>query len=307
MKKTVVFKDKLGNLAKIEIELNEGCFSMSGDCAGSSGQCQDSIKPKNKAQKNLLELWKKYHLNDMKAGTPKQEAALHTPKFEEFYKLTDGHDYYKAACTWLEKKRLYTVDDPRPDHKGEKYNYGHAWLTEALPANLWEQVESICAFIEAAEKEEKEALVKKERSDIDDPCIVALGLNLGLSPAEALEDISGEDNQYRYAGTDYFVGTYEAAVEAVKEYIKESAWAFNANFLAAFCDIPEEVFTALQDKCEGANEAVLTCIERADGGLDEFTEQAISADGIGHFLNSWDGSDDTQTVDEIKYTICRTN
>jgi hypothetical protein len=44
-------------------------------------------------------------------------------------------------------------------------------------------------------------------------------------------------------------------------------------------------------KCEGANNAILSIIEKTDGGIDGFVEEAISADGRGHFLSSYDGDE----------------
>ena len=47
-------------------------LSMSGNCGGLLGQCRDNIKPRTEGQKDLLRLWKEYHLNDVKAGTKSQ-------------------------------------------------------------------------------------------------------------------------------------------------------------------------------------------------------------------------------------------
>lgn len=60
---------------KIEITYRNGYkeFSMTGDIAGSGGQCHDSIKPANDPQRELIKLWNQYHLNGMNAGTPKQQ------------------------------------------------------------------------------------------------------------------------------------------------------------------------------------------------------------------------------------------
>ena len=47
-------------------------------------------------------------------------------------------------------------------------------------------------------------------------------------------------------------------------------------------------------KCEGANDAILALIKKTDGGLDGFVEDAISADGRGHFLSSYDGDENEE-------------
>ena len=93
----------------------------------------------------------------------------------------------------------------------------------------------------------------------------------------------------------YAVGTDSEADEACKEYIKDSAWAFRSSFICECCNLPQELAEALEamqsQKCEGANDAILALIEKTDGGLDGFVEDAISADGRGHFLSSYDGGE----------------
>lgn len=72
MRKEIKFLDEDRNKVTIDICINEGKFSMSGQVGGSSGQILDSISPATESQERLLELWDKYHLNDMKPGTPRQ-------------------------------------------------------------------------------------------------------------------------------------------------------------------------------------------------------------------------------------------
>lgn len=83
-KKNVSFKDAEGKLIFVEISIEDGCLSMSGNCQGSGGQIVDQIKPANDAQRELVSIWKAWHLNDMHAGTEEQEAALNSPEFEAF-------------------------------------------------------------------------------------------------------------------------------------------------------------------------------------------------------------------------------
>jgi hypothetical protein len=94
---------------------------------------------------------------------------------------------------------------------------------------------------------------------------------------------------------EYAVGTDKEADEACKEYIKDSAWAFRSSFICEYCNLPQELAEALEamqsKKCEGANDAILALIEKTDGGLDGFVEEAVSADGRGHFLSSYDGNE----------------
>lgn len=92
-------------------------------------------------------------------------------------------------------------------------------------------------------------------------------------------------------GTEYAIALDdEDADKACKEYIEGSSWAFSPSFIADETGMPIEIFEALikADLCEGANEAVMACIE-ATCGIDSFVESAIRWDGRGHFLSFYDG------------------
>lgn len=117
------------------------------------------------------------------------------------------------------------------------------------------------------------------------------------------EELEGLMEEYK---GDYLVLTDEEADEKVKEYIKESVWAFNASFLSSETGLPEDMFTAVQPQCESANDAVLQCIEQSCG-LDEFVESAVSADGRGHFLSSYDGNEIEVNTEEETLYIYRIN
>lgn len=69
MKRTISFKDKANNKFEVELTIEDGRFSMSGNYGGGSGQCIDSIEPRTPAQKKLVKMWEQWHLNDMNAGT----------------------------------------------------------------------------------------------------------------------------------------------------------------------------------------------------------------------------------------------
>ena len=99
----------------------------------------------------------------------------------------------------------------------------------------------------------------------------------------------------------YLVLTDQEADERVKDYIKDSVWAFNSWFLANQTGLPDEVFERLSEGCENSNEAILALVEQ-HCGLDNFVEEAVCADGRGHFLSDWDGSEkwlDFEWEDEL--------
>ena len=94
---------------------------------------------------------------------------------------------------------------------------------------------------------------------------------------------------------DYLILTDKEADEKAKEYILDSVWAFNYNFLCAhseaIAEIPEKDFTAMQGKlCESFNKAVLAMIPDKE----HFVEDAIASDGRGHFLSQYDGEENEQ-------------
>jgi len=96
-------------------------------------------------------------------------------------------------------------------------------------------------------------------------------------------------------GSDsYAIGTDEEADEACKSYVQDTLWAFKGEFIAEACDLPCELADGISsfnsEKCEGANDAMLALV-RKTCGLNSFVRRAISADGRGHFLASYDGDE----------------
>ena len=83
-KYNVSFLDAKNKRAKISIRINRERFSISGECNGSMGQCLDEITPRTKAQKDLIQLWKEFHLNDMNPGTEKQTEILKKCKDSDY-------------------------------------------------------------------------------------------------------------------------------------------------------------------------------------------------------------------------------
>jgi len=115
-----------------------------------------------------------------------------------------------------------------------------------------------------------------------------------------------DDDNYN---NDYFVLTDDEADEKAADYIKDSLWAFNASFLSSETGYPIEVFEGLQDRCENSNDAVEALIEsnKSDTNLKDFIDAAIGADGRGHFISSYDGNENEETVNGNRYFIYRQN
>lgn len=112
-------------------------------------------------------------------------------------------------------------------------------------------------------------------------------------------------------GAVYKIFTGAEADQAAKEDIMNSLWAFNADFIldhskaADELDARErdEVIKALREMqanlCESANPLVRCLI--AD--LDEFIDDAIYADGRGHFIAQYDGDEHELGGDLYAYRI----
>lgn len=88
---------------------------------------------------------------------------------------------------------------------------------------------------------------------------------------------------------EYLVLTDKEANAKAGEYILDSLWAFNASFLQYYLrgDLDEKTITTLQERCEDANPALLALVKNKKDLVDD----AISADGRGHFLNTYDGEE----------------
>ena len=88
------------------------------------GQCLDTLAEyvKTPLFTEIYDLWQKYHLNDLNAGTPEQTAYLDA-------KQAEGWKYdYKQACDMLSAAGLNPVN-----FNGQPYYYGHAWIYRAIP------------------------------------------------------------------------------------------------------------------------------------------------------------------------------
>lgn len=103
-------------------------------------------------------------------------------------------------------------------------------------------------------------------------------------------DADYDDCTYTSGRAEYKVYTDEEADAACRDSIEDSLWAFNADFLASETGIDRIVFERLSDLCEGANDAVRSIID-ATCGYDDFVKAAVSADGRGHFIATYDGDE----------------
>ena len=132
--------------------------------------------------------------------------------------------------------------------------------------------------------------------------IKALAEFLEVDPEDIEEGYTfyGDFMTYETPDGEFLILTDEEADEACKVYCKETAWAFRPGFIIDHSKLPrdaEEMLKSFQEnKCEGANETILALID----DFDEFVEDAISADGRGHFLSSYDGEEQETQITVVE-------
>ena len=121
-------------------------------------------------------------------------------------------------------------------------------------------------------------------------------------------DVSRYDKTLIEEGSaEYLVLTEDEADQRAEDYIRETLWAFNADFICNYMPDgigPEEVETLRGDRCEDVNPAFVALV---GDNMDSLIEDAISSDGRGHFLNTYDGEENEVTVGETLYFIYRVN
>lgn len=103
----------------------------SGNCKGSCGQIVDHLQIDRYASgwdrstvTRLVEVWDRWHLNRMRAGTPAQQRFLEAHRDEYPGYPISHYDWAKAALT---RAGL------QPD---DGYSYGSKWLSEEVPDDV---------------------------------------------------------------------------------------------------------------------------------------------------------------------------
>lgn len=108
-----------------------------GNCAGGAGQIvleSEHPAPGWEAEdvERLNEVWRRWHLNDMNAGSPAQEEWVREHKHEfPGWPMS----FYDWACEQLAAAGLH------PDPDG--YRYGSAWLSEDVPDDILDYLWSL--------------------------------------------------------------------------------------------------------------------------------------------------------------------
>jgi hypothetical protein len=157
-KKLIIGVRNTGKKAYVELEINQetdsrtkqtttletitGCKSLS--ICGNGGQNREETADikgykelfvSESDLQTIITIWDKWHLNDMKAGTVKQQA------FIEEWEKSNKYEY-SAVCEALKTAGLY---------EDNNYKYGHAWLVEPLPEEV---ITEITVIFEKYNKQE---------------------------------------------------------------------------------------------------------------------------------------------------------
>lgn len=99
---------------------------------------------------------------------------------------------------------------------------------------------------------------------------------------------------------EWLIVTDDEANTAAEAAIRDSVWAFNADFLASHSVADADIFRLLQqtERAESLNEPFLSLLT----DIEEFIEDAVAADGRGHFLAGYDGREHEVPAGEYEFT-----
>ena len=101
------------------------------------------------------------------------------------------------------------------------------------------------------------------------------------------------------SGAEYEVLTDSEATEKAKEYILDSLWAFNADFILRHSanyetltnDEYDSALDALKQAQERGAESLNGLVRCLIQDMDDFIADAICEDGLGHFIAFYDGAE----------------
>lgn len=121
--------------AIVHMELDDkNVLHVTADIRGVSyGQTIDEVEKAYKGNplaEKIVNWWRKYHLNDMHAGTPKQEEALNKAG------ITNWADDYDICRKYLESIGLLYDNG---------YKFGSSWLKEEIPADDLHEIKEFLA------------------------------------------------------------------------------------------------------------------------------------------------------------------
>lgn len=131
-----------------------------------------------------------------------------------------------------------------------------------------------------------------------DKKVNALAAFLGVNAGK----IKSENGSYFIDDEEYLVLSDKEANKAAEDYIKDTLWAFNPDFILQHtpnydyldCDEYEEALQSLKNIQENSCESAQGFIKAIIAYIDDFVYDAIQADGRGHFIATYDGEEHEQ-------------
>ncbi len=136
--------------------------------------------------------------------------------------------------------------------------------------------------------------------------IKALAKHLDIDlTADELEPTDYDESMFNVGSQEYLVLTDKEADTRAAASIEDSLWAFRPEFLASHSDADAEVFKTMQDtnKCESLSPIFKKLIR----DWAHFVDDAIKADGRGHFISHYDGEECEVSVGTKRFYIYRVN
>lgn len=113
MKRTTIFKDADRNKVIFECEITNRNgypeFTASGEYCGGLGQVFDHVKPSTDNQGKLIDLWRKWHLNGMKAGTDRQMTITKGLSYDEAMRKLTAIDRATGKESFFDYDNLQKV------------------------------------------------------------------------------------------------------------------------------------------------------------------------------------------------------
>jgi hypothetical protein len=230
--RTVVIHDANWNRFELDTEIrNRNCtpvyelkdlqFSICWDGWWSLWQNDWHIVPKDEYQKQLLDIWGRWHLNWMSGWCPEQDNAIEIFEINNNKKLT-----YDEKVSYLQLINKYTVI-----YKWDEYTYWKWWVYKDLPEDFIETLDTLFDKLDELEAEYNSELITLESID-DDRIIdkaaelwelreklIAVWVELKLS-FNALENIKCDWNLFTIEWTEYLVCTESEAESEHYDYVK---------------------------------------------------------------------------------------
>ncbi len=104
-----------------------------------SGQVYDELEEKYSSDefiKRIVPIWRKWHLNDLTPGSPKQEEFLN--------KMFEKRPDYETCVMKLTDAGLY--EDESLIIEGKPYKYGTNWLKTEIPEDVIQEIMELSKF-----------------------------------------------------------------------------------------------------------------------------------------------------------------